>query len=374
MLSVHDDLPIHQTPATLDQPASSDPAAYERYYFGFFDVDGSAAVGLTVTLHPNKGLIDAALTVLVDGRHESLMASDQLGADRSDLVCGPIRLTLTEPMRTLRIRVEGDSDFAADMTFCATTPAIEEARVTRTRSNRVVQDRSRYVQLGLVRGFIDSPLGDIVMTEGRWHGGRDHSWGIWDAPKAHASETKHASPSFFWLIGAFDDWAVQAVTHQNADGEVYGEYAAVCPSLASGADLAGPGARQQSRPMTGLTITFPEDGWHFTHAVVSIGAAAGPDEHLRIESLHTMLPRAIGYSHPTWISGTVHPTLPHVERDAWDLSSEDLLERHNHRALQCVRLTRGDGSVGYGITDQSVSIAQAAEASTRSFTQPTHAE
>jgi hypothetical protein len=262
-------------------------------------------------------------------------------------------------MRRLRIRIEDHEEFDADISFCATTPAIEEPRVTRIRTNRVVQDRSRYVQMGVVTGHLNGPLGSFQMTEGQWRGGRDHSWGIWDAPKQHASEIKDASPSFFWLIGTFDDWAVQAVTHENADGEVYGEYAAVCPSLESGAEPAGPGARQQNRPMLGVEATYPDDSWHFSEAVVSIGGERGGAEPLRVESLHVMLPRSIGYSHPTWIPGTVHPSLPHVVRDRWDLSSEDLLERRNHRALQFVKITRADGAVGYGVADQSVSPAAA---------------
>lgn len=359
MLSIYDDLALHQTPATLDQPASSDPAAYERYYFGFFSDDGTAAVGLTVNVHPNKGLIDAAFAVSGAGRHESLMSSDHLGHDRADLTCGDIRLTLEDPMRSLRITVTGP-DITADLRFAATTPAIEESRVTRYRANRVVQDRSRYVQLGTITGHVTSPLGEWNLDDQPWRGGRDHSWGIWDAPRQHASESKNASPSFFWLIGTFDDWALQAVTHENADGETYGEYAAVCPTLAAGAEPAGPGARQQAHPVTGLDVTFPDRGWHFTDAHLTLGAAqVGDLEHVEMESVHTLLPRAIGYGHPTWISGDVPDELPTSSRDSWTLDDEDLDERINHRGLQAVRLTRADGAVGFGVVDQCVSVSRA---------------
>lgn len=358
MLSVFDDLPLHQTPATLDQPATSDPAAYERFYFGFCAVDGSASFGMTFNLHPNKGLVDAALTMSKDGRHESLMVSDHLGPDRADLGCGPIRLTIEEPMRRLRIRVD-HHDVRADLEFAAVSPAIEEPRVTRLRSNRVVQDRSRYVQLGVVRGRLDGPFGSFDLTAEPWFGGRDHSWGIWDAPKPHASETKDASPSFFWLIGAFDDWAVQAVTHEDADGTTYGEYAAVVPTLAAGAEVAGPGALQQTRPVLDVAVDFPEESWHFTGACLIVGGPTGDPEELRLDSMHVVLPRSIGYSHPTWVSGTVHQPLPHVRRDRWDLATEDLLERGNHRGLQFVRMTRADGATGFGVTDQCVSRKRA---------------
>ena len=76
------------------------------------------------------------------------------------------------------------------------------------------------------------------------------------------------------------------------------------------------------------------------------------DETLELRSLHAMLPRAVGYGHPTWVWGTVPPELPHVVSERIDLRAEDLSERVNHRALQFVRITRPDGAVGHGVVDQ----------------------
>lgn len=360
MISVWDDLAIHQTPAPLDQPATSDPAAYERYYFGFVDVSGAAAVSLVVNVHPNKGLIDAGFSVSQDGRHESLFASDRLRGDRADLVCGPIRLTITDPMRSLRIQVDTEG-WSADISFEAVTPAIQEDRVTRTRSNRVVQDRSRYAQMGSVVGTVRCALGELVITQEHWRGQRDHSWGIWDAPKQHASDTSEASPSFFWLIGTFDDWAIQAVTHEDSDGRPYGAYAAVVPTLAHGADPAGPGTLQQARPVIAVETTYAPGSWHFTDALLTVGSDDRGADRLRLESIHVVLPRSVTYGHPTWVPGVVHPELPHLVHDRWNLASEDLSARINHRALQFVRMSRDDGAVGFGVVDQCVSATTATE-------------
>ena len=152
MLTAHDDLPRHALPES--------PDAYERYFFFAAAPDGAEAVSLVVNVHPNKGVIDAAFARSDGECHDSLFATDRLG---EDLTCGPIRLTLTEPMRSLRIEVEDQ----VDLRFEASHPAIEEERVTRRREGRVVQDRSRYAQLGT--------------TSDGWFAGRDHSWGIWDS-------------------------------------------------------------------------------------------------------------------------------------------------------------------------------------------------
>lgn len=363
MLSPWDDLPLHQTAATLDEPASSDPAVYERYYFGFFDTSGESAVGLVMTLHPNKGMLEAALSVSRGGKHETVFARDRLGPGRERLVCGPIELVLSEPMRSLRVLVDDGEGIEADLRFEAVSPAIEESRVTRRRAGRVVQDRTRYVQLGVVEGHVDGLLGRTTLTPETWRGGRDHSWGIWDAPKEHPDDTRETSPSFFWLIGAFPDTAVQAVTHADPDGRPYGEYAALVPTLAAGADVTGPGACQSTRPVRSLEVTYGERSWHASTATVTLGSgdgSSGPDEVLELVSLHEVLPRSVGYSHPDWVSGAVPAKLPETTRELFDLSGLDLFQRVNHRALQFVRMTRKDGAVGYGVVDQSVSAATGA--------------
>jgi hypothetical protein len=299
VLTALDDLPRHALPDA--------PDAYERYFFMAAAPDGSEAVSLVVNVHPHKGLIDAAFARSDGDTHDSLFATDRLG---EDLTCGPIRLTLEDPMRSLRIEVED----RIDLRFDASHPAIEEERVTRHREGRIVQDRSRYAQLGT--------------TDAGWFAGRDHSWGLWDsAGRSH-------SPSFFWLIGAFEDHAVQAVTHIDTDGRRYGEYGAVVRE----------GRPQEPRAVTRLEVDGPH---HFTTARLTLD-----DQTLELESLHALLPRAVGYGHPTWVWGTEPPAFPHVVTERIDLRREDLSAPSNHRALQFVRMTRPDGAVGHGVVDQ----------------------
>ena len=166
---------------------------------------------------------------------------------------------------------------------CASTrvsPPIEEERVTRRREGRVVQDRSRYAQLGTstapstaARSTAGSPAATTRGASG--------------TPPA----ARH-SPSFFWLIGAFDDRAVQAVTHVDTDGRRYGEYAAVVRA----------GTAQEPRAVTDVDVEGPP---HFTTARLTIG-----DETLELRSLHALLPRAVGYGHPIVGLGHAPPGAP----------------------------------------------------------------
>jgi hypothetical protein len=353
-----DDLPVHQSPAPLAVPATDDPRAYERYWFGLGALDGSAMVGLVVNVHPVLGLVDAAFSVSDGDRTVSLFAKDALRHGRDDLRAGPVRLTLDDPMRSLRIRVDGDDPdahgFSADLRVDATTPAIAEDRVTRTRGDRVVQDRTRYVQLGTVTGRVTTPLGDLALTPDTWRSGRDHSWGIWDAPDPDAPpRAPSAGPSFFWLIGAFDDVAIQAVTHAEPDGRRYGEYGATTPTLAAGADPTGPGVGQEPLVVTGFDVAYAAGTGRAAEASVVLGTAGGASRPIAVTSLHATLPRAVGYAHPDWVPGRAPASMPEVRTGSWTTADLDLAAPENRRALQFVRMTRPDGSVGHGFVDQS---------------------
>jgi hypothetical protein len=358
VFSIWDDIPLHQTPAPLGRPVTSDPAAYERYYFNCFDQAGEWMVGLVVNIHPNKALVDAVFSVSHGGVQESLYATDCLRGDRSDISCGPVRLTFVEPMRELRIRVS-HNELEADITYLATTPAIAEDRVTRERFDVVVQDRSRYAQFGTVRGALTSPAGSVSLNEQTWRAGRDHSWGIWDAPKQHAQQRQSTDLSFIWLVGAFEDWGFVAVTHAQGDGQRYGEYAGVVPTLSAGSPLAGDGVRQRRMDEVHFEPTYADVGWHMRSCKIDL-VDADATHRMRLESVHEIFSHSIGYNHPDWRPGTLFSELPSVVRQSWNVSKTDLTERQNHRAFQAVRLTRADGSVGYGLMDQCVSEATAA--------------
>jgi hypothetical protein len=324
---VSDDLPVHELP--------DDPRAYERYWFGFASADGAVMAGLVVNVHPRLGTVDAVFSISDGERSESVFAASALpfGSFAGALVAGPIRLSFDAPMECLRIAVDGGG-FVVDMEFRAVAPPITEDRVVREREGRVVQDRVRYVQLGTAAGSIESPLGSWTFTHEHWRAGRDHSWGIWDAPTPGAPVVR--GPSFFWLIGTFDDVALQAVTHAEPDGRRYGEYGAAVPVA---------GGPSSAVPVGSFDVTHAPGTRHMSSASLVVGSSV-----VEARSLHAVLPRTVGYAHPSWVPGQA-PIGLHTE--SWTLADLNLLDPSNHRALQFVRLTRAGGGVGWGFVDQS---------------------
>jgi hypothetical protein len=181
-----------------------------------------------------------------------------------------------------------------------------------------------------------SPLGSWSFTDDHWRAGRDHSWGIWDAPAPGVPRPADHGPSFFWLIGTFEDIALQAVTHAEPDGRRYGEYAAIVPVT---------GGPQSPVTVADVEVSPAPGTRHLASASLGLGSDA-----IDVRSLHAVLPRTVGYAHPSWTPGRV-PIGSHTE--SWTLADLDLLAPENHRALQFVRLTRPDGAVGWGFVDQS---------------------
>ncbi|HVM39755.1 MAG TPA: hypothetical protein VM618_03115, partial [Acidimicrobiia bacterium] len=65
MLTPFDDYPIHQTPLPVAHPVGGDPNHYDRYFFNGYTGDLYFAVAMG--LYPNRGVIDAAFSVVHDG-------------------------------------------------------------------------------------------------------------------------------------------------------------------------------------------------------------------------------------------------------------------------------------------------------------------
>ncbi|WP_172802584.1 hypothetical protein [Brevibacterium sandarakinum] len=188
------------------------------------------------------------------------------------------------------------------------------------------------------------------MDDQSWTAVRDHSWGIWDGPKAHSADVKPASPSFFWLIGSVGSTAVQAVTHAEADGTPYGEYAAMCPLLSPAVDAVGAGTGQSPGGVKILDISYVQDTNHVKTAELAI-SGSDRDRVVVLESLCVIHPHSIGYSHPEWRSGTVPDQLPSIRRFSGDLGEFDLSDPQHRRALQGVAI-KCEGVTGYGVIDQ----------------------
>ena len=76
MISPLDEFPIHQSPAPVLWPATSDRNFYDRNYFNAHDRSGEIFVITGLGYYPNLGTKDAYLLVARDGKHTAVHLSD----------------------------------------------------------------------------------------------------------------------------------------------------------------------------------------------------------------------------------------------------------------------------------------------------------
>jgi hypothetical protein len=150
-----DDFPIHQTGEPLVQPATGDPNHYDRYFFNGYDRRGETFFAAALGLYPNRSVVDGAFSVVTDGFQRNVHASGRAPLDRADTACGPLRVEVLEPLRTIRVVVDPDAHgIGCDLLWRSRTVAVEEDRFRRHRGSRLVMDYTRMTQFGTWEGTV----------------------------------------------------------------------------------------------------------------------------------------------------------------------------------------------------------------------------
>lgn len=349
MLSSWDDYPIHQTAHPVAHPATSDPGAYGRYWFMGFDRDLTTHVGFGLSVHPNRRIIDAALSIARDGEQRSVFASGPLSLDR-DLQVGPFRLEVIEPMRTLRIVADEHDGLGVDLTFSATTQCIEDSHMIRKYGPTLVAERTRTVQFGRFAGTIEHAGETIVCDPTSWIGLRDRSWGA--RTTGTVAETtmaaKASSIYFAWTLLDFGSDCLLAAVNETPDGRREAAAAARLPKLADGDPAYG----QDDKIVRGDRFAFDIDYRPRTRRASSVGLQLGPygalDDQIDIEIAATFQMKGLGYFHPDWRHGTDHGGVV-VGSDHWRLADIDPLDESAVHTQHLVRARRRDGRIGLGL-------------------------
>ena len=87
VLSRFDDYPVHQVAVPIAQAGNGHPDFYDRFWFNGYTEDLFFA--LAMGSYPNRGVIDAAFSVVHDGHQRSVFTSGRAPHDRSVTAIGP---------------------------------------------------------------------------------------------------------------------------------------------------------------------------------------------------------------------------------------------------------------------------------------------
>ena len=305
MLTPFDDYPVHQTPAPVAQTVSGDPNHYDRYWFNGYDRDGGFFFGAAMGHYPNRGVVDAAFSMLHDGVQHSVFASGRMPADRSTRV-GPLRIEVVEPLKTIRVVVDaGAHGISADLTFRHRTDAVEEPRQHLTRNNVTVMDYTRLTQWGTWDGMVSLPGGEAVEVRADTTlATRDRSWGVRPVGEQVSTNFAPELSQLFWLWAPlhFDDCCTHLALFERSDGERWVEQALIVP-------LAG-GGEPDHLGRSEVALDWMPGRREIRSARITPHRRDGTAlEPIDFERILTFRMRGIGYLHPRFGHGSNHGEL-----------------------------------------------------------------
>jgi hypothetical protein len=313
MLTKADDYPVHQTPEPIAF-AGVDRNFYDRYFFNGYSADGSVFIAAAMGFYPQLGIIDGAFCLVIDGVQHNVRASRHIVAgERLDLEVGPLRITIVEPLNTLRVTLaRNDSGITADLTFTARHAAIEEPRFIRRNGTRLFMDYTRMTQNGGWAGTVTTPAGGITLDPATTLGTRDRSWGIRPvgAPEPQPPPQGNFA-QFYWLWSPcnFEKFAVFAHTNDDAAGNPWNRRAVVARV---GGDLI-------DIDDVAFDISYAPGTRRITTARLTLGHRGALT---LTPGKHSFYMHGLGYTHPVWGHGLDHGPLQ-VTHDRIDLAGFD---------------------------------------------------
>ncbi|MGQ3228813.1 MAG: hypothetical protein ACT6R2_07940 [Blastomonas fulva] len=347
MLTRGDDYPLHQTAEPIAY-AGTDRNFYDRYFFNGYNPDGTGFFALAFGVYPHLDIADASFSFISNGLQHALHASRELAMERMDMAVGPIRIEVIEPLRVLRILVDGEG-IRADITFTGRAFPIEEPRFTFRNGPRTFMDYTRMTQNGHYSGWIEID-GERVELAPDCAGTRDRSWGVRPigAPDAQP-HSGSSQPAFFWQWTPINLPSRSLFFHLNAhrSGSAWNTRAVVAP------DGAGHDGFDETPSALLETQIEPGTRWP-AGGTLTIQTDTGPLA-VTFEPVQRFQMRGLGYTCPKWGHGRHHGPLV-VERDVIDLAAIDPMAptmENLHVQILC-RVTTSEGEQGLGTFEQLV--------------------
>jgi hypothetical protein len=340
MLSRFDDYPIHQTPEPIAHRASSDPNAYDRYWWNGVDREGRFYFGAALGLYPHQQVMDAHFSILQGGEQHALHASRLAPREPSETQVGPLRLEVVEPLRRLRLTIaRNETGIEADLTFVSRTPALEEARARMKfgATTRNLIDMTRFTQFGTWQGWVRAGDVETKIDPANTYATRDRSWGV--RPVGAAAPGRPADPpqvAWLWAPVHFEDECRLVGYFQRANGERWNADGMRVPVSAAPEPAADPGAPGFVHlEALGERLVFrPGTRW-IERAEFDLRERGGARSTLALETVLRFNMNGLGYAHPRWGHGVWQGERA-VEGEHWkesDLQPGNPFHQHLHNLV-----------------------------------------
>ena len=353
MLSPFDDYPIHPSADPIAHPATGDPNHYDRYWFNGHQKDGEFYFGAAMGHYPVRGVIDAAFSLVRNGIEHSVFASGRMPLDRSTAI-GPIRIEVLEPIRTIRYVVEpNEHGIECDLTFRATTVAVEEPRQrTTSPEGLLTMDHTRLTQWGTWEGTIAVDGDELRIEPTDVPGTRDRSWGMRNVGTQLETNWARRRPQAFWLWAPlhFADRFTHLALHEYPDGSRWLETSLVLDPIPEGAAPWSTAGVRECHDLR-YALDWEPGRREIRRAEFWFEDPAEGVVHIELEKVLTFRMRGIGYSHPHWAHGSNHGELE-TGRESIKLDDFDPLDWSSLHLQNLVVARMGDRT-GVGVLEQA---------------------
>jgi hypothetical protein len=354
MLTSLDDTPWHQLPTTFDHVATSDPRFFDRLWFAASDRVGRSALQFTIGVYQNMNVVDGGFVVIVDGQQHNLRVSRQL-RPTYETACGPLRIEVVEPFVHLRL-VIGDNGHGVrgELDWKASLAAQEEHQHFKRQWGRVLEDYSRYDQVGTCSGWLEVDGARRQLDD--WWACRDHSWGVRERVGISEPYTGEVAPQgaglFAFLFYSTDSHAGHVQVVRGADGSRY---------LSAEAVARATGEHEARGTTADVAVSFVDERRprRMRNATFDVTATDGSVSRFEVEANGPAVAMpGLGYGgYDDGLGLGVWRGLQHEEGERWDVSHpadvgmpDGTTARPVHR-IQPVKLTRhtvAGTSTGHG--------------------------
>lgn len=197
------ELPVHQwTPQTNLMEVTTDPRAYERYWWTAQDQTGDLLVVIGFAIYPNLGTAESFAIVNLRGQHTTVRAHRALTQNRFDMSAGPLNATLVDPFREWHLTLDDNPyGIGYDLRWFDTKRSIAQPAML-----------GGYETFGQIEGTVRVGSEEFTLTRDKYTGSRDHHWGVRDGvggpghlvnPIENATSTARSGQ---WV--EFGDWSV----------------------------------------------------------------------------------------------------------------------------------------------------------------------
>lgn len=297
MISSYDDYPIHQTHEPVAHTEGGDPGHYDRYFFNGYSKDGKVFFAAAMGLYPNRHVIDASFSVIINGEQINVHASARAPFERK--ICtavGPIAIKVVKPMEEHTITVEApEHGIRGEITFHASSLPYEEPPFLVRTGNRVTMRYTRFTQLGSWNGWLEVDGKRMKIDTKTFVGSRDRSWGIRGVgERVQLGAPAQHPPQFFWLWApvCFDDFGTVFDVNEYSDGHRWHESGAMLLGQDTIKHAHSVNYRYIYEPGTRRATSFELD-YSFANSTSTM--TFEPIVHFQMFGL--------GYLHPEWGHG-----------------------------------------------------------------------